>query len=69
MEDKFTDIQIRAYFEIYDPKTSQTIKREITTSYYPGNNVKSDQTIVRKSMKKIMADMSKLKPVKVEQRG
>lgn len=64
MKVKDTDLKIKGTFEIFDPKTGKVIKRELNTSYYPGEHQKDEQTIVKKCLKKALADISLLKPIK-----
>ncbi len=66
MEGKDTNLKIKGTFEIFDPKTGGVIRRELLTSYNPGNHPKDEQTIIRKCLKKSLADISLLKPIKAE---
>lgn len=68
MESKDTDLKIKGTFEIFDPKTGATIRRELLTTYYPGNHQKDEQTVVRKCLKKSLANISLLKPITVEKK-
>jgi hypothetical protein len=63
MKHNENDLKIRAVFEITDPTTGKKISRELITEYYPGHHVKDEGTVIRKCMKQVLADLSKLKPL------
>lgn len=63
MKHNENDLKIKATFEITDTTTGKSIKRELLTEYYPGEHTRTEITIIRKCMKQILADLSKLKPV------
>ena len=63
MKHNENNLSIRAVFEITDPISGKKLNREFCTEYYPGNHAKDETTIIRKCIKQVLADISKLKPI------
>ena len=56
-----TEYYIKANFTITEKDSGRTIEREVQTTYNSGNQPADEQRIVRKSLRRVLADISLLK--------
>ena len=56
-----TEYSVKAYLTISERDGGRTIEREIQTTYNSGNQPADEQKIVRKALRRVLADISLLK--------
>lgn len=61
-----TEYDVKASFIITEKDGGRTIEREVMTTYHSGNQPADEQRIVRKTLRRVLADLSLLKIPKNE---